>query len=199
MKIIGIDPGLQGGIALLEDGLIIKLIKMPLAKIETRTKKKVGKMTEAEKKLHKAKKPVYKTKNIINSAEIAKLIKSFNPDMISIEQQMYLSQAHDRSQGSTSTGTTGENVGRIFAVCESWQQFWSIELKAKTPSLKRTYPHVWKRYFDIGADKKKAIAKAEELFPHVDLVPPRCREKSDGMAEALLLAVYGSRPSKEGF
>ena len=102
MKIIGIDPGLQGGIALLEDGLIIKLIKMPLAKIETRTKKKVGKMTEAEKKLHKAKKPVYKTKNIINSAEIAKLIKSFNPDMISIEQQMYLSQAHDRSQGSTS-------------------------------------------------------------------------------------------------
>ena len=78
-------------------------------------------------------------------------------------------------------------------------QFWSIELKAKTPSLKRTYPHVWKRYFDIGADKKKAIAKAEELFPHVNLVPPRCRKKQDGLAEALLLAVYGSRPSKEDF
>lgn len=199
MKIIGIDPGLKGGIAFLEDGLIVKLVRMPLAKIETRTKKKVGKMTEAEKKLHKAKKPVYKTKNVINSAEIARLIKSFNPDVISIEQQMYLSQAHDRSQGSTSTGTTGENVGRIFAVCESWQQFWSVELKAKTPSLKRTYPHVWKRYFDIGADKKEAIAKAEELFPHVNLVPPRCREKQDGLAEALLLAVYGSRPSKEGF
>jgi hypothetical protein len=197
MKIIGIDPGLQGGIALLEDGLIIKLIKMPLAKIETRTKKKVGKMTEAEKKLHKAKKPVYKTKNIINSAEIARLIKSFNPDIISIEQQMYLSQAHDRSQGSTSTGTTGENVGRIFAVCESWQQFWSIELKAKTPSLKRTYPHVWKRYFDIGADKEAAIAKAEELFPHVNLVPPRCRKKQDGLAEALLLAVYGGKKQND--
>jgi hypothetical protein len=196
IKVIGIDPGLKGGICFLEGFIIRDLIRMPLTKIETKTKKKVKDMTEAEKKLHKAKKPVYKTKNIINSAEIARLIKSFNPDIISIEQQMYLSEAHERSQGSTSTGTTGENVGRIFAVCESWQQFWSIELKAKTPMLKRTYPHVWKRYFELGADKEEAIAKAEELYPSVDLIPGQCKKKQDGLAEALLLARYGLEKMK---
>jgi hypothetical protein len=79
MKIIGIDPGIQGGIAFLEDGLIVKLVRMPVTKLATKTKKKVKEMTAKEKKLHKAKKPVFKTKNV-DSKVIYDLVLNFKPD-----------------------------------------------------------------------------------------------------------------------
>jgi Holliday junction resolvasome RuvABC endonuclease subunit len=183
LRIIGIDPGLQGGIALLEDGLIAKLIKMPLTKIETKTKKKVKEMTKAEKKLHKQKKPIYKKKDIVNSKAIYDLVLNFKPDLVVIEKPFYLG-----INSSVVVGTTAENVGRLYGITEGLGH-----------KILRVPANSWKGYFDLEADKENAIAKAEELFPQVNLIPPRCREKQDGLAEALLLAVYGSRPSKEDF
>jgi hypothetical protein len=183
MKIIGIDPGLKGGIAFLEDGLIVKLVKMPVTKLATKTKKKVKEMTAKEKKLHKAKKPVFKSKTIVDSKAVYDSVLNFKPDLVVIEKPFYLG-----INSAVVVGTTAENVGRLYGVAEGLGH-----------KILRVPANSWKGYFDLEAEKEDSIAKAEELFPHVDLVPPRCREKSDGMAEALLLAVYGSRPSKEGF
>lgn len=175
MKIIGIDPGLQGGIAFLEDGLLVELIKMPITKLATKTKKKVKEMTAKEKKLHKAKKPVFKTKTIVDSKAVYDLVLNFKPDLVVIEKPFYLG-----INSSVTVGTVGENVGRLYGIVEGLGH-----------KILRVPANSWKGYFDIDADKEEAIAKAEELFPQVNLVPPKGRTKSDGMAEALLLAVYG--------
>ena len=183
MKIIGIDPGLKGGIAFLEDGLLVKLIKMPTVQLETKTKKKVKEMTAKEKKLHKGKKPVFKTKTIVDSKAVRDLVLNFKPDLVVIEKPFYLG-----INSAVVVGTTAENVGRLYGITEGLGH-----------KILRVPANSWKKYFDLEADKENAIAKAEELFPQVNLIPPRCREKSDGMAEALLLAVYASRSSKEDF
>lgn len=183
MKIIGIDPGLKGGIAFLENGLLIKLIKMPVARLATKTKKKIKNMTAKEKKLHKSKKPVFKTKTIVDSKAVYDLILNFKPDLVVIEKPFYLG-----INSAVVVGTTAENVGRLYGIAEGLGY-----------KILRVPANSWKGYFDLEAEKEAAIAKAEELFPHVNLVPPKGRTKSDGMAEALLLAVYGSRSSKEDF
>lgn len=177
MKIIGIDPGLQGGIAFLEDGLLTKIIKMPITKLATKTKKKVKEMTAKEKKLHKAKKPVFKTKTIVDSKAIYDLVLNFKPDLVVIEKPFYLG-----INSSVVVGTTAENVGRLYGVAEGLGH-----------KILRVPANSWKGYFDLEAEKEDAIAKAEELFPLVNLIPPKGRTKSDGMAEALLLAVYGGK------
>lgn len=177
MKIIGIDPGLKGGIAFLEDGLLTKLIKMPVIKLATKTKKKVKEMTAKEKKLHKTKKPVFKTKTIVDSKAVYDLVLNFKPDLVVIEKPFYLG-----INSAVVVGTTAENVGRLYGIVEG--------LECKTL---RVPANSWKGYFDLKAEKEDAIAKAEELFPLVNLIPPKGRTKSDGMAEALLMAIYGEK------
>ena len=181
MKIIGIDPGLKGGIAFLEDGLIIKLIKMPITKLATKTKKKVKEMTAKEKKLHKAKKPVFKTKTIVDSKAVYDLVLNFKPDLVVIEKPFYLG-----INSSVVVGTTAENVGRLYGITEGLGH-----------KILRVPANSWKGYFDLETEKEDAIAKAEELFPQVNLVPPKGRTKSDGMAEALLMAVYGGKKQND--
>jgi len=52
-------------------------------------------------------------------------------------------------------------------------------------------PQVWKRRFNLTADKDASRARASELLPaHAHLWPLK---KHDGRAEAALLALYGAR------
>lgn len=52
-------------------------------------------------------------------------------------------------------------------------------------------PQVWKRRFNLTADKDASRARASELLPaHAHLWPLK---KHDGRAEAALLALYGHR------
>jgi Holliday junction resolvasome RuvABC endonuclease subunit len=180
IKVIGIDPGLKGGICCLFNGVLCKLIRMPLTKIETKTKKLVRDMTKTEKKLHKQKKPIFTKKEIIDSKAISDLIKDFSPDLVVIEKAFY-----SGVNGTIVAGTTGENLGRILGVCE-----------AESCRILRVQAAYWKSYFDLGDDKEEAIAKAEELYPSVDLIPGQCKKKQDGLAEALLLARYGLEKTK---
>lgn len=54
-------------------------------------------------------------------------------------------------------------------------------------------PKNWKKEYSLDNDKKKSIETCQRLFPEVNLIPPRCRKPSDGMAESLLLAEYAKR------
>jgi hypothetical protein len=180
IKVIGIDPGLKGGICFLEGFIIRDLIRMPIVKLETKTKKKVKEMTAKEKKLHKAKKPVFKTKTIVDSKAVYDLVLEFEPDLVVIEKPFYLG-----INSAVVVGTTAENVGRLYGIAEGLGR-----------KILRVPANSWKGYYDLGDDKEEAIAKAEELYPSVNLIPPRCREKQDGLAEALLLARYGLEKMK---
>lgn len=61
MKIIGIDPGLKGGLAVLEDGKIIDLITMPIYELKN-------------------------GKNNIDIKKVAEFFRKHNPDKVCIEK-----------------------------------------------------------------------------------------------------------------
>lgn len=183
MIIIGIDPGLKGGIAIIdsESPNTPAVYSMPVTQEETKAKKKIKTLTKKEKLAKKGGKTIYKTKNIVNSGVFLKIIYEVwsvarEIDLVLIEKPFYLG-----IESRTSTATTAENYGRLRGILES------LNLNIKT-----VRPQEWKNYFDLPADKGEAIAKTKELFPVTNLkASSRSRTDSDGMAEALLIAEYG--------
>ena len=86
-------------------------------------------------------------------------------------------------QGVTSSFNFGKSAGYIEGV-----------LTALSIPYQLVPPQRWKKEFTLNSDKQKSIDVCERLFPKVDLLPtPRCKVKSDGMAEALLMAEYARR------
>ena len=84
-------------------------------------------------------------------------------------------------QGVSSTFTFGRNYGYILGVLEAF------EMPYQTADAK-----TWKKYFRVSADKQTSIAKCKELYPGIKLKPTsKCRKESDGMAEAVLIGLYG--------
>ena len=92
MKIIGIDPGLSGGIAVLENNKVLSIFDMPV-------------MSEGK-----------KNKRQLNSAQLVKLIKdniSKNEDVSVVVEQVNAMPG----QGVTSMFNFGQTFGAIKGVC----------------------------------------------------------------------------------
>ena len=86
-------------------------------------------------------------------------------------------------QGVTSMFNFGVSFGYIQGVIEAFEIPYEL-----------VSPQKWKKHFGLDNDKSKSIAKCKHLFPGVSLLPTeRCRKDSDGMAEALLIALYAKR------
>ena len=86
-------------------------------------------------------------------------------------------------QGVSSTFAFGKAAGFIEGV-----------LTANRIPFQLVPPQKWKKEYSLGNDKNQSIAVCKKLFPNVDLLPTaRCTKDSDGMAEALLLALYAQR------
>jgi len=87
-------------------------------------------------------------------------------------------------QGVSSTFKFGKGYGELLGI-----------LTALHCEIIEPTPQAWKKIMLTGTDKGKSasIQVAENLFPDVRLVLPRCRKAHDGMAEAMLLAEYGRR------
>lgn len=87
-------------------------------------------------------------------------------------------------QGVVSTFTFGKGAGFIEGV-----------LRANYIPYQLITPPVWKKEFSlIGKDKKESIKVCKRLFPGVNLFrTPKCTKEHDGMAEALLMALYAKR------
>ena len=89
-------------------------------------------------------------------------------------------------QGVTSTFNFGQSFGYILGVLEAF----SVPYQLVTPQT-------WKKHFGLNADKGKSIETAKRLFPSISLLPTeRCHVDSDGMAEALLMALYAMRTDR---
>lgn len=86
-------------------------------------------------------------------------------------------------QGVTSMFNFGKGYGYILGVLET------LGIPYQTVP-----PRKWKKAFSLSNDKKLSVDTAKRLFPNVPLLPSeRCRKESDGMAEALLIALYAAR------
>ena len=86
-------------------------------------------------------------------------------------------------QGVSSTFAFGKAAG--FSECV---------LTANRIPFQLVPPKKWKKEYSLGNDKAQSIAVCKKLFPNVNLLPTaRCTKDSDGMAEALLLALYAQR------
>lgn len=91
-------------------------------------------------------------------------------------------------QGVTSTFHFGQSFGYILGV-----------LEANEIPYQLVTPKTWKKHYGLNDDKGKSIETAKRLFPTVSLLPTdRCRVESDGMAEALLMALYAMRVDRGG-
>jgi crossover junction endodeoxyribonuclease RuvC len=92
MKIIGIDPGLSGGIAILENNKVLNIFDMPV-------------MSEGK-----------KNKRQLNSAQLATLIKKnikFNEEVVVVVEQVNAMPG----QGVTSMFNFGQTFGAIKGIC----------------------------------------------------------------------------------
>jgi crossover junction endodeoxyribonuclease RuvC len=85
-------------------------------------------------------------------------------------------------QGVTSVFTYGCHYGGFEAIAAC--------LKLPYISIR---PAEWKKAMGLNSEKTHSIIEAERLFPSVELIPPKCRKPSDGIAEALLIAEYARR------
>lgn len=86
-------------------------------------------------------------------------------------------------QGLASTFNFGKSFGYILGVVE-----------ANSIPYQLVSPQKWKNHFGITGDKSNSVLTAKRLFPNVNLFStPKCKKESDGMAEALLIALYAKR------
>lgn len=181
--ILGIDPGLKGGLALLnEKGEVVSTYRMPVKKINTRTKLKVGQLNKGQYKEYKENKTQFYKKMTVVDAHV--LYWMLRDDMIVshiVFELMGAGGSQDRASGAIFN--SGIQYGKLLAVLD-------IIEKNRGKINYQVTPQAWKSHFGIGSDKQEAIEKCQELYPSVDLVPKGCSKPHDGIAEAILMARY---------
>jgi crossover junction endodeoxyribonuclease RuvC len=161
MIVLGIDPGLSGGYALVSDKVCIGYGMMPvLTKI-------YGKGKQA------------KRKSSVDVARLRDVILAIaKPDLTIIELVGALP-----GQGSVSGFTFGKGVGKLTGMAEALD--WSyVEVR----------PQAWKAIIlkDTLRDKEAAISYCKHKHKNVNLIPPRHRVPSDGIADSVCMADYGA-------
>lgn len=152
-RILGIDPGLSGGLSLLEiaGGTMLSLAAVPMPTVS----------------LNK--------KGEIDLAALGALLTEWRPSVCWIEQQQAMP-----GQGGASTFRTGLNYGMLRGF-----------IPAREIPINLVRPATWKAAMGVPADKSAARAIASRIFPaHSHLW---AKVKDDGLAEAALIALYGSR------
>lgn len=164
MYILGIDPGLQGGLCILNSHGIIDLIKMPLT---TRDKRKG---------------------NYIDIAEIYLFINKYMDRIqhISIERQFIL-RSQGMSSGSKTMYQSGILYGLCWSLCSSIEEVnakdWQSIIFSKIDNTKI------KTYNNYNTTKLNAIAYVEQTYG-IDYLFKSTRQTkpSDGLADAICIA-----------
>jgi crossover junction endodeoxyribonuclease RuvC len=120
-----------------------------------------------------------KVKREIDGRELAYWLRLFPPAVALLERTHAMP-----GQGVASMFSMGVSRGVILGVLGALQ----IEIV-------EVEPRVWKKAYDLTADKKNAILKAREMYPH--LCPLLDREKDHNRAEALLMLDYLTQSRSE--
>lgn len=164
MNYIGIDPGLDGGLAFIGNEKIE--IKTCVYGIPTLTRKK-GKGTKRE----------------YNINALVGLLRILTQDIARADLIAYLESVHAMpKQGVVSQFTFGQGFG-----------IWQGLLAALEIPYELIIPQRWKKEMldGTGKDKEASRLKALRMFP--SLTKELSLKKDEGKAEALLIAAYGQR------
>lgn len=173
--VIGIDPGLRGAMARLEDGKV-ELEGVPIIPAKTR-KGRDGKI----KKVGRDQYDLQAIRDLLRQWTSW----PFCPDVfVFVEQSIPLPPK--LKAGSLAQFQRG--------VCRGW--LWM--LAALDIAHELVHPRTWMaemhRGLPDGDTKTRSILAAKRLFPRVDLRrTPGSKKADDGFAEALLIAEYGRR------
>lgn len=182
MRILGIDPGLEGAFFLLENGLPSKWAIMPTIRIEAGFRKSKGRLL-----YDKDGKKIEKFKREVDPVEMVRIFRDFKPDLIVLE-----AVGARPSQGVVSMFTFGMCFGDL-RTAGAW-------LGCR---LERVRPQVWqKTMFEgmKGKDPKKLSRECiAKIWPDINLKrSKRCKDFHDGLCDAACMAEYGRRVLGEG-
>lgn len=183
MKIIGIDPGLKGGITLMIDGTIMNMILMPTYEETLKTKTKKGK---------------FKKKNHIDAHKFADFLFTHK------DAKIYMEKVNPfAGMGSVSSTSMAISIGRLEGVMVgmgfTWTYItpgqWQKSLWKESDRVMRANPD--KKTKQGNTDTKAtSLNTAKRLFPTVNFVPKGCSIPSDGLYDSALIAEHGHRQEK---
>lgn len=180
--IIGIDPGLLGGIIITEDGEVVVSRAMPVIKFQMTTKYKKGK-----------KKGQFKTQKRIDAFAIAELFSSFPKSKIFVEKAapMFGVGTNTNFRIGQSAGAL-EGVARVLGIewIEVKSRLWQKEIWIDSDLVERVK-------IDEGTRQTKRDTKATSLNAFNRLrgslcaIQKGCSTPHDGIVDAFLIAEYG--------
>jgi len=169
--IVGIDPGLDGGIAILNDEREPELHAMPTVK--------TGKGNARE----------------VDVMALRGLLLRASPGLVVIEEQKFTPNipikkapgfpATRFASGGKGNFTKGQVYGTLCTVVAMLLLPYQVVM-----------PKRWQKLFGFtsGNTKEQSIATCLRLFPGINLKrTAKCKNLHDGMADALLIAEYGRR------
>jgi len=183
MNVLGIDPGLDGGLVICSDGKITEYWVMPVIEV---TQKKTRKIKANEPNPDGKKTKTYDAKvRRVDLSMLSRLIDQFAGDVYSVGK-IYLEHVSSRpDEGVASAFNFGVSYGVLLGMIAHA----GIPYELVTPS---TWTKV--QCAGISGDikpKDRSRLAVNRLFPRLSLVLPRCRKEHDGLVDAALIAHYG--------
>jgi hypothetical protein len=169
MQVVGIDPGLDGGIAVFTEGASQPLVRA----LPTRTHYS-GKGREIDASA------LYKWLEDLFPAQI--------PDLAVIERVRNVNTG--RKQGATSMFSFGDGFGCVRTVLDV------IGGSSRRWPVLFAEPKVWQKAILTGMNrddpKKAALAYVARRFPELSLrASERCQKPHSGIVDAVCIALYG--------
>lgn len=181
MKVIGIDPGLSGALALVGSRGLEAVADMPIMQrgVSRRTIRVRRKGQEPEER------KVEITVNQVNGAALIQLLKEWTSGhdliefLVVLEHQAPFRIPGQKPQGASSVFSLGHTTGTVETAV----------VACRLPTVEIT-PQAWKKAFKIPGGKEhkgKARSLAQRYYPEAEL----SRVKDHNRAEAILIARYG--------
>lgn len=187
MRSIGVDPGKEGALCLL-DGAHVELVPMPLVKATVVAGKKRG-------------------RDEYDLSEICQLLERWREQhmcFVTVEKSQPLpALLRKRKRSQEDEPEKSAAGGSIANFNRGEMRGWAWMLTAIRLPFQLVAPRTWQKVMHAGTPqaetKRRSILAAQRLFPAVDLRrTERSRKPHDGIADALLLAEFGRRTQNGG-
>ena len=164
MYILGIDPGLSGGLCVLDTNGIVEVMRMPICKRPNRKG------------------------NYIDVEKVLKFMTKYTFDSIYVERQ-FLLRSQGMSSGSKTMYQSGVLYGLAYSQCSDVHEInakdWQKPIFSKVDESKIVA-------YNYDDTKLKSIAYVEQTYGNQHLFYSKRQTKpSDGLADAICIAAYG--------
>lgn len=215
---VGIDPGVTGGVALLDEAKNddVFIYNMPTVPVRRPKKKRKKTVAEIEMEILESKIHSWEIHNKFEKCkdgdpEYLNLLKEKVADKIRKPREYSEKEKFDEDEFDNILKSFELLLPNVHIVCEKlwpgmgtaspaamgvlFDQYGYIRASLKRSPVPHTFitPQSWKKIVGLPkvGSKLGDIRRARELYPHADLKGPGKRTEKDGRADALLLAHAG--------